>query len=207
MQYLVKIFIFSSLIICASQLHAQVSGVQYSIHFNTKTNLFDCFLYISEGQANSTRERVQFNAQYSFVIPTGANVSIESSYMPLVDNQTFSGKESLKWNITSTVKSPELFPEFDFLGVTPTLAPAGFYNKIKKGDFIKLFSLRIEGEGIDLSHVRIFNNDSDPKSHDKGMKNGDFSNGFTMGGYHQLYKGIRQINQVEANYTSLEQEK
>ena len=31
------------------------------------------------------------------------------------------------------------------------------------------------------------------------MKNGDFSNGFTIGGYQQVYKGIKNMNQKEVN--------
>ncbi len=110
-------------------------------------------MYIDEGQANSTRERVQFNAQYSLIVPTGAKVNVVDSYMPLIDNQKLTGIESTQWAITSLVKSPEIYPEFDFIGITPTLAPAGFYNILKKGDFIKLFSLSIEGEGFNMDQV------------------------------------------------------
>jgi len=204
MQYFLKIFIFSTLITSAAQLHAQVKSVQYSILFDSNTNLFDCYLYISEGQANSAKQRIQFNAQYSLIIPTGAAVSIESSYMPLINNQTSTGKESLQWEITSSVNSPKGFSEFDFVGITPTLSPLGYYNNLQAGDIIKLFSLKIEGEDIDLDLVRIFDNEADVKGLSNRMRNGDFSNGFTMGGYHQLYKGIKKLNQEEANYTSLD---
>ncbi len=207
MRYLVKIFIFSSLLLSVQHLPAQVTSVQYALLHNQSTNLLDCYIYIDEGQATTVRERIQFNAQYSVLIPTGAEVNIESSYMPLTHNQTFTGENPLKWVITSNLQSPEVYPEFDFYGITPTLAPAGFYNKLSQGDLVKLFSLNVEGKDIDLDQVRIYDNSTDPKSHDDGMNNGDFSNGFTMGGYQQLYTGIKNINQDEANYTSLEHEK
>jgi len=190
----------------ASQ-YAQVTSIQYALLLNPNTNLFDCFLYVEEGEANTTRQRVQFNAQVSLLIPTGAEVNIASCYMPLVDNQSFKGVAPLQWVITSLLKSPEINPEFDFYGITPTLAPAGFYNKLKSGDLIKLFSLSVEGEEVDLNQVRLFDNDLDPKSGDSGMRHGDFSNGFTMGGFSQLYNGIKTINQAELMYTSLEHEK
>lgn len=207
MQYLVKIFIFLSLVLSAVHVHTQVTSVQYAILLNSNTNLFDCFISVEKGQASTVRDRVQFNAQYSLIIPTGADVKIESCYMPLINNQNYSGDQPIKWDITSRLTSPAVTPGFDYYGITPTLAPAGFYNELERGDLVKLFSLKIEGEDIDFDKVRIFDNELDPKSHETGMLNGDFSNGFTMGGYHQLYDGIKIINQEEANYTSLEHEK
>lgn len=207
MKYLVRIFIFSTLLLSAMHLCAQVSSIQYAILLNSESSLIDCYMYVHEGQANTSRERVQFNAQYSLMIPTGAEVDIASSYMPLVANQNLAGGQPLKWIISSKLNSPEINPGFDFYGITPTLAPAGFYNNLKQGDLVKLFSLKITGEEIDLNMVKIYDNDSDPKSFDQGMKNGDFSNGFTMGGYQQLYNGIININQEEANYTSLDNNK
>ena len=207
MKYLLKIFIFSTLIICATQIRAQVTGVQYAIQYNPNTNLFDCFIYIKEGRANSIRERVQFNAQYSLVIPTGANVEIADTDMPLIDNQKFNGIQPMSWTISSKLISPKISPGFDLYGVTPNLAPAGFYNKLKEGDLIRLFSVSIEGENVNYDQVRLYDNDTDPKSHELGMQNGDFSNGFTMGSYNQIYKGIKIIDQEEGNYTSIGNEK
>jgi hypothetical protein len=199
MKYLFKIFIFLTPLICAKQIDAQVTGVQYAIVYNSETSLFDCFLYIQEGEASTTRQRVQFNAQFSVIVPTGAQVSVEQTYMPLVDNQKFKGTQPIKWAISSKLTAPEILPEIDLYGITPSLAPAGFYHKISKGDFIKLFSLRIEGENIDPSKVRLFNNDTDPKSYAQGMLSSDFSNGFTMGGFYQIYKGINNINRNAVN--------
>ncbi len=191
----------------AVQQHAQVTSIQYALLLNPTTNLFDCFLYIDEGEANTVRERIQFNSQFSVIIPTGAEVNIESCYMPLIGNQALDGHTPVIWSITSKLMSPEIYPEFDFYGITPSLAPAGFYNEVKRGDLVKLFSLKVEGSKVDLSEVRLYDHDVDPNSGDFGMKNGDFSNGFTMGGYHQLYNGNKMIIQAEAIYPLLEYEK
>jgi hypothetical protein len=201
MNYLVKIFIFLPFILSALHMNAQVTSVQYGILLNPTTNLIDCFIYVEEGHASSARERVQFNAQYSLLIPTGGLVSMESTYNPLTYNQNFEGEQPIKWNITNKVKSPEINPEYDFYGITPTLAPAGFYNVLNKGDFIKLFSIKVEGEDVDLNDVRLYDNNVDPKSYGLGMENGDFSNGFTIGGFNQIFNGIKNIEQAKGTYT------
>lgn len=113
----------------------------------------------------------------------------------------------MEWAISSKVTSPSVSPEYDFYGITPKLAPAGFYNTLKEGDLIKLFSVRIEGDEFDHSMVRIFNNENDPRSFEEGMLNGDFSNGFTLGGYTQLFKGIRTMSFEGGNLSSLDDNK
>ena len=207
MKYLFEIFIFSILLSSTSVLGAQVSGVQYGISYNTETFNLDCYLYISEGSAFSVRDRVQFNSQFSLLIPSDIKVDLASSYMPLVDNQNFLGSVPLQWGITSKIVSPESMPDFSFYAVTPTLAPAGFYNNLEEGDVLKLFSLNVEGNPQDINKIRIYDNNHDPKSHDAGMLNGDFTNGFTIGGFQQVYKGIKLINKDEINYASSENEK
>ena len=204
MKYLLKIFIFSTLLICVNQIFAQVTGVQYAIDYNSDAKLFDCYLYILEGDASTVQERVQFNAQYSVIVPKGTKVNVDHSNMPLVYNQNFEGTQPMEWAISSQIKSPIIIPEVDIYGITPSLAPAGFYNILSKEDLIRLFSLRIEGENVNLNNVRLFNNDHDPKSNELGMQNGDFSNGFTIGGFSQVYRGIKNINQGETNLFTLE---
>jgi hypothetical protein len=199
MKYLLKIFILLTLLICVKQLDAQVTGVQYAIIYNSNTNLFDCFLFILDGEASTVQQRVQFNTQYSVIVPNGAKVNVERTIMPLVDNQKFEGTQPIAWAISSKLTSPSISPDIDIYGITPNLAPTGFYDKLSKGDLIKLFSLKFKAENIDLNKARIFNNDNDPKSYELGMGNGDFSNGFTIGGYHQIYKGIKNMNQDKAN--------
>ena len=203
MKYLLKIFLFFVLFLCAMPQNAQVKSVQYAIYPNPETSLIDCFLFIKEGNANTARERVQFNAQYSLVVPTGAEVSIASSSMPLVHNQNFDGTKPLEWVISSQLLSPQVSPDLDFYGITPTLAPAGFYNTLSEGDVVKLFSVKAEGESLDVDQIRIYNRDIDPGSFDEGMSHGDFSNGFTMGGFHQLFRGIINIDELDIDIGSL----
>ena len=134
-------------------------------------------------------------------------MDIVTTYMPLIANQNFSGTQPIKWTITSKLTFPSNFSKFDLYGIAPNLAPVGFYNNLKRGDLIKVFSLNVSGDNIDFGKVRLFDNDTDPKSNEFGMRNGDFSNGFTIGSYHQIYTGIKILNQDEDGITSLGQEK
>ena len=197
MKYLLKIFICTSLFLCATSSKAQVTAVQFALVHNPLTKLFDCFLYIEEGNASTMKERVQFNAQISLIVPTSSDVVIEKTYMPLIDNQTFKGNQPIKWTITSKLVSPQIAPGIDLYGITPSLAPAGFYNRLLEGEVVKLFSLNVTGDNLDKSKVRIFDNEMDPKSYELGMQNGDFSNGFTIGGYYQTYKGNKNLGLAE----------
>ncbi|MDF1698558.1 MAG: hypothetical protein P1U56_22085 [Saprospiraceae bacterium] len=195
MKYLLKIFIFFSLLNTTASVQSQVRSVQYVISPNENSELIDCFIYILEGEAMTTRERIQFNAQFSLIVPTNTQLSIVSTHMPLLNNQNFESGTPIDWVISSKVVAPETAPEKDFYGITPNLSPAGFYDQLKEGELVKLFTIQLIGEHVDYDRVRLYENEHDPKSYELGMQNGDFSNGFTMGGYHQLYKGNKTITE------------
>lgn len=187
-------------------LPVQVAGAECALLTNSKSNYFDCYLHIHEGQAVTIRERVQVNGQYSVVVPTEADVAVAHSHMPLQYNLDFQGSEAIEWDITSHIHALDARMNFDFYGITPHLAPAVFYNKAQKGDLVKVFSHQVEGERIDRRKVGLFDNETDSKSWEKSMFNGGFSNGFIMGAYAQLYNGSKINSQEEANYTSLDHE-
>jgi hypothetical protein len=69
------------------------------------------------------------------------------------------------------------------------LAPTAFYNDIKAGDEIKLFSLKVNPIVDCAEGVRLYDNQEDPNSGAAGMMGADFSNGFTIGGVEQKYAG------------------
>jgi hypothetical protein len=168
---------------------AQVTAVKYQLRFNPTNCRWDAYLIIVSGTAVSAPQRAQFNAQFSVVVPTGSNVSVAQNFMPLQNNQTYTGTTPLVWVKSSTVVAPAAEPQSDFISITPTLSPTSFYNNLAPGDSVRLFSLNITpvtacGEG-----VRIFRNGIDPSSSAPGMEGGDFSNGFTMGSPNQLYTG------------------
>ena len=184
MKYLLRIFILFSLHGCVLQMHAQLLEVKYALSFNPSTNLFDCYLFVEEGKATTVFDRIQFNSQFSLTIPTGADVEVATTYMPLIDNKDYQGSNPIQWNITSKLVAPEIAPHLDFYGITPNLAPVGFYNNLQKGDLVKLFSISVEGIDRDIKNVKIFNNENNLR-----IKEVDFSNGFTAGRFEQLYKG------------------
>lgn len=167
----------------------QIQSVDYSLRYNSETCLFDCYLIVNEGKTKTTVSRAQFNSQVSIVVPVSSNVFVEESYMPLRDNQSFRSSEPVSWEITNELEQPTDLNESRLVSISPVLAPTAFYNDIKAGDEIRLFSLKVNpitncGEG-----VRLFDNQKDPKSIADGMMGADFSNGFTIGGVGQKYAG------------------
>ena len=166
-----------------------VTGVKFQMRFDTTTCLFDCYLIITEGSATTAAQRAQFNAQYSIVTPAGSFIEIDTSYMPLINNQTYGGITPMSWTLTNHIYAPCAQPQNDFHSIIPTLSPASFYNDLNTGDTIRLFSLRVSPIPACAEDIRIFKNGIDPPSHAPCMESGDFSNGFTIGGPAQDYKG------------------
>ena len=169
-------------------IHAQVTGINYLMKLDKQRQEYDCFIIITKGNAVSTPDRIQFNAQYSLVIPHGVELQITSSYMPLYNNQNYQGIEPTNWIITSQIIAPEIQPANDFISIVPDLNPTSCYNNLKEGDTVKLFSFKtIPFHCAD--DVRLFINGVDPPSTVPSMKGSDFTNGFTIGNFQQDYTG------------------
>ena len=175
--------------IVTSNLFSQVTSVDYLMKYNCETNQYDVHIVILEGSAFSVPHRAQFNSQISLVVPTGETVQITDQYMPIQNNNNYDGTIPIEWWLGTPVKSPAVQPENDFYGITPTLSPPSFYNDLEPGDIIKIFSFIAGVTGQYDQNVRFFKNDGDPKSNAPGMGGGDFSNGFTIGGSTQTYRG------------------
>ncbi len=174
---------------------AQVTNVRYQMRYNTTTCRYDCFLIIISGTATTAQQRAQFNSQYSIVVPTGSSITVAQNFMPLQNNQSYTGTTPLRWILSSSVIAPAAAPQSDFHSITPTLSPAAFYNNLIAGDSIRLFSLSISPVTNCGSGIYIYRNGIDPGSSAPGMGGGDFNNGFTMGSANQLYSGnIAQVN-------------
>jgi hypothetical protein len=123
------------------------------------------------------------------VVPTGDAVNIMDRYMPLKDNQNYSGSEPLFWKMSNPAFEPAAQPENDFYPIIPTLSPASFYNDLEEGDIIKLFSFIAGTTGQYDENVRFFKNGIDPSDTAPGMNGGDYSNGFTIGSAENIYNG------------------
>ena len=183
---LIGLFAFMTLI--SINMDAQVTKVDYQIKYNTDNCLWDFYIIIQEGTATIIPHRAQFNSQYSIVLPTGTVISgSPTNYMPLQNNQSYTGTVPLKWTLGTPVVNPAASPGNDFYGITPTLSPASFYNNLAPGDTVKIFALNISPITECGVGVRLFINGSDPASNAPGMGGGDFSNGFTIGGSTQIY--------------------
>ena len=168
---------------------AQISKISYLVKFNEKTNLFDCYLKVTQGTAKSVRERAQFNAQYTLMVPAGSEVKMAGNYMPMQRNMDYKSEIATEWNISNKIAKPAVEPNYDFISVTPSLSPAAFYNDLKEGEEVKLFSLKITPVKDCGANVLIFENNNRITSSSLGMQGGDFSNGFTMGDVSQKYAG------------------
>ncbi len=184
----ILIGLFAFITLFSYDLDAQVTQVDYQAKYNDVDCQWDFYIIIQEGSATSVPHRAQFNSQYSIVVPTGTVITgAPINYMPLQNNQSYTGTEPLKWTLGTPVVNPAASPGNDFYGVTPTLSPASFYNNLAAGDTIRIFALDIGPITSCGDSIRIFNNLTDPPSNAPGMGGGDFSNGFTIGGSSQTY--------------------
>lgn len=167
---------------------AQVMAATYELVYNQKEKLFDVYLVILEGSANTTRHRVQFNSQISLVVPTGTTMEIVKSHNPFQDNQYYKGTTPLVWELVKPLVAPAPSPKNDFYAVRPVLFPSSFYNDVNQGDKIKLFTFKAVTDMPES--IRLYNNGVDPGPEVNGMMGRDFNNGFCMGGPAQLYKKL-----------------
>jgi hypothetical protein len=177
------------MIVLCQLLNAQVNAVQYQLRFNESTNLFDAYLLIKDGQATKTNEKIQFNSQFTIIAPENSAFQLIKSYMPLLDNKFNNGTKAQPWAIANVTSRPAADKVHDYISIVPSLTPTGFYNDLNTGDDVKLFSINIQPVTNCGADVKLYENGVSPNSSAKGLKGGDFSNGFTMGGVEQIYEG------------------
>ncbi len=186
---------------------AQINNVSYRLSFNPQTNLYDCYLQVNEGLAIHAKDRVQLNAQLTILVPTGSKIEIVQNHMPLQNNQDFSGSLPMEWNKSNVVRKPASDPFYDYVSIVPQLSPASFYNELTTGDQVKLFTCKISHVDNCGDDIRLYDNQKGLPSTAIGMKGGDFSNGFTVGGIKQKYSGnatrvtpaIEVIDNIKSN--------
>lgn len=171
---------------------AQVTSISYSIDFDYAegdTSFYDCNIHIDEGNATTISQRIQFNSQFSFVTPSDVSLEVIDSYMPLKNNQSYTGTEPIEWNIGTQVHNPIVFPNKNIYAINPYIDLNTFhYDDLYEDDILALFRIAIIGEITCPLDVRIYENDIDPTSSD--LPGGtDYSNGFSAGSEEQLYFG------------------
>jgi uncharacterized protein YjdB len=183
-----KLLIFSTLLLFVGSISAQVTGVNYQLKYDTVDCQYDAFLIINAGDASSISERVQFNSQFSVIVPTGTTVTVDTSYMPLLNNSLYAGTVPIDWQKGSVVVNDPALPGYDFISITPYIDLQTFsYNDLNAGDTIKLFSLNTSPIVSCGDEIRMFENGVDPSSSDLAGGT-DFSNGYTIGSTDQLYE-------------------
>jgi hypothetical protein len=108
--------------------------------------------------------------------------------MPLQNNQNFTGTEPNQWSKGNSVKRPAVLPDYDIYAFSPLLSPASQFNRLYTGDTIKLFSLKVILHSGCFDDVKLFDHQLIPPG-SPGLNGGDFSQGISIGGIKQLYKG------------------
>lgn len=169
------------------KIDAQIEEVKYLIEYNDTTGLYDCKIVIIEGEATTYPQRIQFNSQYSIVVPTGTTLTIDTLYNPKEKNQFYTGTVPCLWEFGPKEFSPPAQPEHDFHTVFPNLSPPSAYDDLFPGDTVTLFSVSADLDPCENA-IRLFENGTDPSSLYM-PSGGDFSCGHTFGGGPQVYSG------------------
>jgi hypothetical protein len=179
-KFIIALFLFTT-----SVLLGQIKNVSYQLDYNAATKLYDLNLIIQDGEAHKSTDRIQFNAQISFVTPSNVNLEVIRSYMPLVGNRTYDSDQPLSWFVSNYLRDVKALNNNAVYSIAPKMGQTSFYNDLKEGDKIKLFSLEVYPLPENKASVRLFSNKNDAEA--KMMEGSDFRNGFTIGGVKQLY--------------------
>ncbi len=183
-----KLLIFGTLLLLCGSLTAQVTSVDYQLKYDTSQCQYDAYIIINAGSATTVPQRIQFNAQYSIIVPTGTALTVTQSYMPLQNNATYTGTVPLTWAAGTPVIAPAAQPESDFYSITPDLGgTTAHYNNLAAGDTVRIFSISVDTVFDCSQGIKIYENGVDPDSNAPGMGFADFSNGFTLGNINQIY--------------------
>jgi hypothetical protein len=177
--------IITCLLLSSKLLFSQVNDVSYKIEFNTEKKLYDVYLIINKGQAIKSRDRIQFNAQISIVAPSNCSAVVAQSYMPLIDNIDLQGENPMKWEMTNYLSKIKKLSDKSIFSISPRLGRTAFYNELKQGDKVKLFSLDVQPIPQNINQVRLYSNTKDLPS--TQLEGSNFDNGFTLGGVTQIY--------------------
>ncbi|MEM9546323.1 MAG: T9SS type A sorting domain-containing protein [Bacteroidota bacterium] len=177
---------------------AQVLELNYLIEYNETSELYDCKIVITNGQATTFIERIQFNTQYTIVVPHGTMLSIEELHNPIENNGQYTGTIPCLWEFGPKELAPPTASHLDFHAIFPNLSPPSYYNNIYAGDTITLFSVSADLDPCS-NLIRPFENGIDPSSFEM-PSGGDFSNGMAIGGPDQKYDG--NLKSIYRNYIS-----
>lgn len=143
-----KKLLFLATLFCFSfNSYSQVTSVDFILDYDTDdgtTYYYNANLLVNSGSATTIPQRVQFNSQYSLVMPTGAEVEIDENYMPLLENANYDGTEPMSWEIINITTAPNITPDKDYASISPNLGLSVYhYNNLAAGDMIPLFRIAV----------------------------------------------------------------
>jgi hypothetical protein len=188
-------FLIAFILFSFSQVYSQIKSVSYDLRYNAITNQYDAYLIILDGEAHRSKDRIQFNAQLSIITPSNTSFTMEKSYMPLENNNNYKGNKSVNWEVSNNMDKVSAIGGNSIYSIAPKLNKTGYYNDMKVGDEVKLFSIEVSPMPINKADVRLYSNTSDPKS--KDLFGSDFRNGFTIGGVAQVYNEMQEKNTAD----------
>ena len=114
---------------------------------------------------------------------TGSEYEIELLYNPIrTDNE-----EPMNWLANELIQNPAALPGYDFHTITPEISPIAQYPSLDEGDTLRLFSLSVISADLCDIPIRLYENGIDPDSSEPSMNGADMSQGFTIGGFTQIY--------------------
>ncbi|MBC7884978.1 MAG: Ig-like domain-containing protein, partial [Saprospiraceae bacterium] len=182
-----KSFLLLAICLISSPLISQVTSVNYQLKYNIDSCWYDAYLIINSGSATSVNDRTQNSSRYSIIVPVGTNINVIRNYLPLQNNQTYTGTDPVEWNINAVVGAPTIDPSHDYYRFAPLLDNESHYHDLYAGDTLKLFSLSVDTIFDCGSGIRIFENTIDPGPTAPGMGFINFSNIFRIGGSLSIY--------------------
>ncbi len=187
---ILKTLLFGLVLFMSNFADAQVTSVNYWLKYDTVYCRYDAYFIVNAGSATSIDDRIQFNSQYTIVVPTGNTLTLVKSYAPYEGNEVSgTSTDTVQWSVSTTVYNPIVNGNptgSDYYGITVPLSPTARYNNLSPGDTVKLFSIALDNYDNCSEGIRIWDNDTDPSSTDLPGDN-DFDNGFTIGSASQLY--------------------
>jgi hypothetical protein len=194
MRHILKIFSFVLTMLLVCNLTAQIEGVSYALYFNSSTFLYDCFLIIEKGETKSNLHRIQFNSQVSTIAPSGSKLEVSECFMPFIGNDNTKNRKSLEWMITDIVFASDEDSKHDYYNISPNVSQTSFYDNMSEGDKVRLFSIKAISNENEVCEIRLYENGVD-----RLINETDLSNGFSIGGANQLYRGIVKIENDEVS--------
>ena len=169
----------------------QVTGVRYLLTYDDATDDYTVSLVVDEGATNTALSKIQSNCQITIVIPSGAGLMITDRMQPTV----LGSSNPCNWFTGNQVFGASIMSAYDLYGIQPQLAPTCAYEDLAEGDIVDLFKFNLANHDNCMEQARLYENGLDDAL--VGMQGANFSNGYTIGGPEQIYKGNAYEGNVE----------